>query len=539
MAQRFKYLMNFGSGLTEIDIYENNLEYVIERTVSEFTSKPKLEGTFTMLNSDFTNLNDIIETDEVLPFRIQEDTNLGGAANWITRFDGEAHLRGKVDWTKGFVEVFGFTDTSSKLIEFLQLWDIEQSFIRTVDDYDVIITNGTTPYQYDNVLAYFFDGMLELFTWIGISELTMAKKSLTFANPDYLMIFPSLRYKGSSYTGYGSERKITVQRMLKWLEYIFQIYWYIDETVSTAPKMLFYSPDDTAIASLILDGTYTNCVDTDLGKTVTDDSVGVGTLIDYDNTNQIWWIRMIWADSILDNSTIAITSGTGAGTASGDSDNSYFPTNPILNVVSNVTNIIRDSYKDTDMVWLEIFNFANEFDDTDFTGYPIKYPNQTEKKVNYDLKDITTNVWGAADNANSGIEPDTNGFSLCWCTETATNEFTTVTGTGLISSTTISNEFLSKANLHYDFFQTNRYHIRSGVYINDTLETLADDATEKHIRDYPDYQEYSDELPTSIGILQWEFNSPDYKESLVMRCSTNLRTSITTYKSRQLKSWLT
>lgn len=62
---------------------------------------------------------------------------------------------------------------------------------------------------------------------------------------------------------------------------------------------------------------YTSAVAGDIGKVVTGGTTGdTGTLIDYDNTNRIWYVR---ADTTLDafddaSETLAITAGTGAGT---------------------------------------------------------------------------------------------------------------------------------------------------------------------------------------------------------------------------------
>lgn len=61
-------------------------------------------------------------------------------------------------------------------------------------------------------------------------------------------------------------------------------------------------------------GTYTNCITTDIGKTVVNGADN-GVLLDYDNTLKIWWVRRVtgttWA-----NATTTITSGTG-GNATG------------------------------------------------------------------------------------------------------------------------------------------------------------------------------------------------------------------------------
>ena len=77
---------------------------------------------------------------------------------------------------------------------------------------------------------------------------------------------------------------------------------------------------DGEVAVLTLDGSYTDCVESDIGKQVNDDASPVGELLDYDNTAQKWWIRT--TSTIADNSVMTIASGTGAGDASGASDNS-------------------------------------------------------------------------------------------------------------------------------------------------------------------------------------------------------------------------
>jgi len=97
--------------------------------------------------------------------------------------------------------------------------------------------------------------------------------------------------------------------------------WYIQEALTKYLDggAIQTSGYDAEIHTLILDGTYVNAITTDIGKTVTDDSTGVGELLDYDNTAQKWWIRIGSATVIADNSVMAITSGTGAGTAAGAS----------------------------------------------------------------------------------------------------------------------------------------------------------------------------------------------------------------------------
>lgn len=66
-------------------------------------------------------------------------------------------------------------------------------------------------------------------------------------------------------------------------------------------------------------GGYVSCVAGDLGKTVTDDGAAVGILYWYNNTTRIWMIYGTGPWEIANGSTLAITTGTGVGTASANS----------------------------------------------------------------------------------------------------------------------------------------------------------------------------------------------------------------------------
>jgi hypothetical protein len=66
------------------------------------------------------------------------------------------------------------------------------------------------------------------------------------------------------------------------------------------------------VITLIASG-YTSAVAGDIGKSVTDDAIARGNLLDYDNTARKWWVRS--ATSIGASSVMAITTGTGAGTS--------------------------------------------------------------------------------------------------------------------------------------------------------------------------------------------------------------------------------
>jgi hypothetical protein len=62
---------------------------------------------------------------------------------------------------------------------------------------------------------------------------------------------------------------------------------------------------------------YTGAIATDIGKVVTDDAANTGNLLAYNNTTRKWWIR--WNATIASGSTMAITTGTGAGTTAANS----------------------------------------------------------------------------------------------------------------------------------------------------------------------------------------------------------------------------
>lgn len=65
------------------------------------------------------------------------------------------------------------------------------------------------------------------------------------------------------------------------------------------------------VLSLISAG-YTNAVPSDIGKLVTDDGGNTGNLLAYNNTLRKWWVR--WSSTVSASSTMAIVTGTGAGT---------------------------------------------------------------------------------------------------------------------------------------------------------------------------------------------------------------------------------
>jgi hypothetical protein len=63
--------------------------------------------------------------------------------------------------------------------------------------------------------------------------------------------------------------------------------------------------------------TYTNCVQSDIGKMVKDDGEDTAVLKDYDNEHKKWWIAGSF--SIASGSSMTIVDGQGAGTSSGNS----------------------------------------------------------------------------------------------------------------------------------------------------------------------------------------------------------------------------
>jgi len=101
------------------------------------------------------------------------------------------------------------------------------------------------------------------------------------------------------------------------IDYILLNGWFMDDVTLHYIRSggLSTSGWNGQIQILTLDGSYTNCVAGDIGKTVLDDGVDAGKLLYYDNTLQKWWIRS--TSTIADNSVMTISTGTGAGAASG------------------------------------------------------------------------------------------------------------------------------------------------------------------------------------------------------------------------------
>ena len=59
---------------------------------------------------------------------------------------------------------------------------------------------------------------------------------------------------------------------------------------------------------------YTSAVPTDIGKTVNDDGVDFGTLIEYNNAKRFWIVRTGSSTTMASGSVVTIDSGTGGGT---------------------------------------------------------------------------------------------------------------------------------------------------------------------------------------------------------------------------------
>lgn len=68
----------------------------------------------------------------------------------------------------------------------------------------------------------------------------------------------------------------------------------------------------TKLITLVAAG-YTNCVPTDIGKQVKDDTVEIGVLLAYQNALREWWVNT--TTNVVSGSAMTITAGTGAGTS--------------------------------------------------------------------------------------------------------------------------------------------------------------------------------------------------------------------------------
>lgn len=94
-------------------------------------------------------------------------------------------------------------------------------------------------------------------------------------------------------------------------------------------------------------GGYTNAIETDIGKVVVATGLGASdTLVDFDNTRRVWWVRTSGtARSVGDSVSTTITGGTGAGTTTGTSvgsttgtDDQWTNINTIGDLVGGNTN---------------------------------------------------------------------------------------------------------------------------------------------------------------------------------------------------------
>jgi len=78
-----------------------------------------------------------------------------------------------------------------------------------------------------------------------------------------------------------------------------------------------YGTDEVEKIELVSGG-YVSAVEGDIGLTVNDDASPIGELVDFDNTRRIWWVRTNGTTTtVAASSTMAIVTGTGAGTSVG------------------------------------------------------------------------------------------------------------------------------------------------------------------------------------------------------------------------------
>lgn len=105
------------------------------------------------------------------------------------------------------------------------------------------------------------------------------------------------------------------------------LYYYTASLEETNTKNPIYWR--TQVLTLINTG-FVICTSSDIGKYVKDDGVEIGTLLTYDNTLRKWWIKT--TSTILVNSVMSITNGTGAGTAQANSSMDALP--PIISAIA-------------------------------------------------------------------------------------------------------------------------------------------------------------------------------------------------------------
>lgn len=94
----------------------------------------------------------------------------------------------------------------------------------------------------------------------------------------------------------------------------------VETSVAADADISCARPDATYVILTLAAGGYTNCVASDIGKTVSGGTTGdTGTLIAYNNTTRQWVVDQTDSGDVFDDDDEAITigTGTGAGTMSG------------------------------------------------------------------------------------------------------------------------------------------------------------------------------------------------------------------------------
>jgi len=93
--------------------------------------------------------------------------------------------------------------------------------------------------------------------------------------------------------------------------------WFLDDESCKYLKegAITQTRDDAKIALITMEASgYANCSTLDIGSQVTDDTVEIGALLAYDNTQRQWWVRSTF--TVANGSTMDITGNYGHGVSS-------------------------------------------------------------------------------------------------------------------------------------------------------------------------------------------------------------------------------
>jgi len=162
--------------------------------------------------------------------------------------------------------------------------------------------------------------------------------------------------------------------------------WFIDDESTHYLKegAITQTRDNAQIALITLSATgYTNCVPSDITKTVLDDGNPIGVLLAYNNTTRKWWIRT--SETIQNGSSMSISGGQGAGTSTSfvNSGEDLFANLYTLGTIESGTKVyiyqagakIEPDWWGTEHIdiLVKVKEFGTEIDEAKVTVYAREY----------------------------------------------------------------------------------------------------------------------------------------------------------------------